>query len=144
MSGAGALLGVRVLDLSRLVAGNVLTQLFADFGADVVKVGPPGVGDPLRTWRVQGLDLWWRVYAQNKSSVTLDLRHPQAKPLLQRLVAGASVVVESFMPGTLERWGSGRTSSWGGSRIWCWCGSQGGGRMAPTGPVRDWGLWWRP
>jgi crotonobetainyl-CoA:carnitine CoA-transferase CaiB-like acyl-CoA transferase len=102
-----ALAGVRVLDLSRLVAGNVLTQFFADFGADVVKVEQPGIGDPLRTWRTGGLDLWWRVYARNKRSITLDLRHPAARPLLGRLVERSAVVVESFIPGTLERWGIG-------------------------------------
>ncbi len=107
MKDAQALSGLRVLDLSRLVAGNVLTQLLADFGADVVKVEQPRVGDPMRTWRTQGLDLWWRVYARSKRSITLDLRHPQAKPLLQRLVERSAVVVESFMPGTLERWGIG-------------------------------------
>jgi len=102
-----ALAGVRVLDLSRLVAGNVLTQFLADFGAEVLKVEQPGVGDPLRTWRAGGLALWWRVYARNKRSITLNLRHPAARPLVGRLVERSAVVVESFMPGTLERWGIG-------------------------------------
>lgn len=97
------LAGVRVLDLSRLVAGNQLTLLLGDFGADVIKIEQPGVGDSLRRWLIDGVEAYWKVYGRNKRSVTLDLKHPRARELLLRLAAGADVLVESFKPGTLER-----------------------------------------
>ena len=83
---AGPLAGVRVLDLSRLVAGNMLSLQLADFGADVVKVEPPA-GDPLRDWRDGGKELHWKTYARNKRSIVLNLRHDGAKDALLRLVA---------------------------------------------------------
>lgn len=95
---------LRVLDLSRLVAGNMLTLVLADFGAHVVKVEQPGVGDPLRTWKTNNLDLWWRVYARNKRSVTLNLAHPLGRSLLLQMVDRFDVLVENFVPGRLERW----------------------------------------
>jgi formyl-CoA transferase len=98
---------VRVLDLSRLVAGNVLTMLLADFGADIIKVEQPGVGDPLRAWKSDGLDLWWRVYGRNKRSLTLNLSRAEGRDLLLRLLPSADLLVESFVPGTLEQWGLG-------------------------------------
>src|SRR5918999_4410329 len=104
---AGPLAGVRVLDLSRLVAGGVLGMCLADFGADVVKVEQPGRGDPLRTWTADGHPLWWRVYGRNKRSITLDLGTPQGRDLLRRLVPRFDVLVESFVPGKLEGWGLG-------------------------------------
>src|SRR6478752_5585490 len=97
----GALDGLRVLDLSRLVAGNTLTQLLGDFGAEVVKVEPPA-GDTLRAWQTRGVATDWKIYARNKKSLCLDLRKPEAKQLLLRLLPGAAVFVESFRPGTLE------------------------------------------
>jgi crotonobetainyl-CoA:carnitine CoA-transferase CaiB-like acyl-CoA transferase len=99
--------GVRVLDLSRLVAGNMLTHILADFGAEVVKVERPGVGDDLRQWRVQVISLFWKVYARNKKGLTLDLRRPGGQDVLLALVRSAQVLVESFVPGTLEGWGLG-------------------------------------
>ena len=75
----GPLDGIRVLDLSRLVAGNMLSLQLADFGAEVIKVEDPGKGDPLRDWRVGGTQLHWKVYARNKKSVTLDLREREAQ-----------------------------------------------------------------
>lgn len=96
--------GVRVLDLSRLVAGNILTHVLADFGAEVIKIEPPG-GDPLRAWRVEGISTYWKTYCRNKKSVSLNLRKQQAKALLFRLVERADVFVENFRPGTLERMG---------------------------------------
>lgn len=104
---ADALAGIRVLDLSRLVAGGMLGAVLGDFGADVVKVEQPGTGDPLRTWNAHGEPLWWRVYGRNKRSVTLNLRDAQGQDLLHRLLATADVLVESFVPGTMERWGLG-------------------------------------
>ncbi len=103
----GPLRGVRVLDLSRLVAGNMLTHQLADFGADVIKVERPGSGDDLRNWRVQDTPLFWKVYARNKRSLTLDLRQADGRTILLDLVETAELLVESFSPGTLERWGLG-------------------------------------
>ena len=103
----GPLRGVRVLDLSRLVAGNMLTHVLADFGADVVKVERPGAGDDLRNWRVRDKALFWKAYARNKRSLTLDLRQADGKAILLDLVEGAQLLVESFVPGTMERWGLG-------------------------------------
>jgi crotonobetainyl-CoA:carnitine CoA-transferase CaiB-like acyl-CoA transferase len=100
----GPLDGVRVLDLSRLVCGNMLTMLLGDFGADVWKVEEPGPGDPLRAWRGGGVSAHWKVYGRNKRSIALDLRAPGGRAVLERLVACADVLVEGFRPGTLERW----------------------------------------
>src|SRR5690348_16673158 len=98
---AGPLDGIRVLDLTRLVAGNMLSLQLADFGADVIKVEPPS-GDPLRDWRDGGHDLHWKTYARNKRSIVLNLRHADAKAALLRLVTTAAVFIENFRPGTLE------------------------------------------
>jgi formyl-CoA transferase len=97
----GALDGVRVLDLSRLVAGNQLTQFLGDFGAEVVKLEPPA-GDTLRDWKTEGVQINWKLYARNKKSVGLDLRKEKARELLVKLLPTAAVLVESFRPGTLE------------------------------------------
>ena len=97
----GALDGVRVLDLSRLVAGNTLTQLLGDFGAEVVKIEPPA-GDTLRAWQTKGVATDWKLYGRNKKSLCLDLRQPEARALLMKLVPSAAIFVESFRPGTLE------------------------------------------
>ena len=105
--GSLPLAGLRVLDLSRLVAGNMLTLLLADFGADVVKVEDPGTGDALREWKADGASLFWKVYARNKRSITLDLRMPEGRALLLRLVEKADILVESFKFGTLEKMGCG-------------------------------------
>ncbi len=99
---AGPLDGIRVLDLTRLVAGNMLSLQLADFGADVIKVEPPS-GDPLRDWRDGGRALHWKTYARNKRSIVLNLRHVSAKAALLRLTATADVFMESFRPGTLEK-----------------------------------------
>ena len=97
---------IRVLDLSRLVAGNMLTLQLADFGADVIKLEPEA-GDPLRHWRDGGAPLWWKVYGRNKRSVRLDLRTPEGKALLARLVPTAHILVEGFRPGAMEAAGFG-------------------------------------
>jgi len=99
--------GVRVLDLSRMVAGGVAGMLLADFGAEVVKVEQPGTGDPLRQWTTDGHALWWQVYGRNKRYITLNLKDPHGRELLERLVPRFDVVMESFVPGTLERMGLG-------------------------------------
>ena len=98
---AGPLKGVRVLDLSRLVAGNMLSLQLADFGADVIKIEPPE-GDPLREWRDDGKSLHWKTYCRNKRSIVLNLRNDAAKGALLRLVAKADVLIENYRPGTLE------------------------------------------
>ena len=124
--------GVRVLDLSRLVAGNVLTHVLADLGAEVIKVEKPGRGDDLRNWKTAGVPLWWQVYARNKKSLCLDLRRDAGRELLLRLAETAQVLVENYRPGTLEKMGLGpdvllarnprlvvvRVSGWGQSGPW--------------------------
>jgi crotonobetainyl-CoA:carnitine CoA-transferase CaiB-like acyl-CoA transferase len=100
----GTLAGLRVLDLSRLFAGNLLTQILGDFGAEVIKIEPPG-GDTLRAWKTKGVSTNWKLYGRNKKSLCLDLRKPQARELLLRFVPSAHVFIESFRPGTLEKMG---------------------------------------
>jgi crotonobetainyl-CoA:carnitine CoA-transferase CaiB-like acyl-CoA transferase len=99
---AGPLSGIRVLDLSRLVAGNALTQMLGDFGADVVKVESPA-GDTLRDWKTAGVSTSWKLYSRNKRSLCLDLRAATARDVLLKLADQAHVFVESFRPGTLEQ-----------------------------------------
>ncbi len=105
----GPLAGLKVLDLSTIVAGGTATSLMADFGAEVVKVERPVAGDPLRSWGpfVDGVSLWWKVHSRNKESVTLDLRLPEGQRILKAMAAQADVLVEGFRPGTMERWGLG-------------------------------------
>ena len=98
----GPLHGLRVLDLSRLVAGNMLSLQLGDFGAEVVKIEPPE-GDPLRAWRDGGEQLFWKTYSRNKRSVVMNLRHDGAREALLRLVETADVFVENYRPGTLEK-----------------------------------------
>ena len=97
----GALDGVRVLDLSRLFAGNLLTQILGDFGAEVIKVEPPA-GDTLRAWQTAGVATHWKIFARNKKSLCLELRKPEARELLLKLAPSAAIFIESFRPGTLE------------------------------------------
>lgn len=107
---AGALAGIRVLELGTLIAGPFCGRLLADHGADVIKLEAPDRPDPLRVWGQAELDghhFFWTVHARNKRCVTLDLRRPEGRELFLRLVDTADVVVESFRPGTLERWGLG-------------------------------------
>jgi len=109
-NGPRPLEGVRVVEMGSLLAGPFCGQLLADFGAEVIKVEPPGKGDPMRLWgrhRKEGRTLWWPIIARNKKSVTLNLREEQGQEMARRLIAGADVVVENFRPGTLERWGLG-------------------------------------
>ncbi len=99
--------GVRVLDLSRLVAGNVLTTQLADFGADVIKIERPGRGDDLRHWREEGIETWWKVYGRNKRSIVLDLKNSEDLEKLKALVSQSDVLVENFVPGKMEEMGLG-------------------------------------
>ncbi|SFJ17799.1 formyl-CoA transferase [Bosea sp. OK403] len=100
----GSLDGIRILDLSRLFAGNVLTQVLGDFGAEVIKVEPPE-GDTLRAWKTEGIETHWKVYARNKKSLCLNLRDPRACALIRDLVPSAQILIESFRPGVLEKMG---------------------------------------
>jgi crotonobetainyl-CoA:carnitine CoA-transferase CaiB-like acyl-CoA transferase len=103
-SEAGALAGVRVIELGQLIAGPFCGQLLGDLGAEVIKVEPPGVGDAMRDWG-RGIAVWWSVIARNKKSITLDLRQPKGQALLKALVGKSDVLIENFRPGTLEKWG---------------------------------------
>lgn len=102
----GPLQGIRVVDVSRLVAGNMTSLQLADFGAEVIKVEPPQ-GDPLRDWRDGGQSLHWKTYGRNKRSIALNLRDAPAMEALRRLIAGADVFIENYRPGTLEEMGLG-------------------------------------
>lgn len=106
-SSEGPLTGVRVLDLTRVVAGNILTVQLADFGAEVIKVEDPTKGDPLRSWGNDSIETSWKVYARNKKSIGLNLREEQAKAILLELVSKAQILVENFRPGLLEQMGLG-------------------------------------
>ena len=104
---AGPLTSIRVLELGQLVAGPFCGQLLADMGADVIKIEPPGKGDPLREWGREGYPLWWSVCARNKRCITANLREPKGQDLVRRLVKEADILIENFRPGTMERWGLG-------------------------------------
>ena len=101
--------GVRVLELGSLIAGPFCTRILAEFGARVIKVESPDGGDPLRKWRklYQGTSLWWFIQSRNKESLTLNLKHPEGKAILQRLLAETDILVENFRPGVLEKLGFG-------------------------------------
>jgi formyl-CoA transferase len=103
------LAGVRVLELGSLIAGPFCAKTLGDFGAEVIKVEPPGEGDPLRRWRKlrNGTSLWWHVQSRNKKSVTCDLRRPEGQEIVRRLARRAHIVVENFRPGALEKWNLG-------------------------------------
>ncbi len=106
---SGPLTGLKVLDLSIIVAGGTASSLLADFGAEVVKVERPGTGDPLRNWGpfANGVSLWWKVHSRNKQSLTLDLGNAEGQALLLELAKQADMLIEGFRPGTLERWNIG-------------------------------------
>lgn len=104
---AMALEGLKVIEMGQLIAGPFASKLLGEFGADVIKIEPPGVGDPLRKWRKikDGTSLWWHVQSRNKRSLTLDLKQTEAQEIVRKLVSEADVLVENFRPGTLEGWG---------------------------------------
>ena len=101
----GALNDIRVIELGQLIAGPFCGQLLGDMGAEVIKVEPPGQGDPMRNWGHGEAKLWWEVVARNKKSVSADLRVPQGQDIVRRLAAEADILIENFKPGTLEKWG---------------------------------------
>ncbi|HEX2648981.1 MAG TPA: CoA transferase [Burkholderiales bacterium] len=96
-----SLAGVRIADLSRLFAGNLLTQILGDFGAEVIKVEPPE-GDTLRAWKTKGVAADWKIYARNKKSLCVDFRNPGTRGVLEKLAQSSAMLIESFRPGTLE------------------------------------------
>ncbi|MDM0116434.1 CoA transferase [Variovorax sp. J22R133] len=104
-----ALEGLKVLELGQLIAGPFAGKTLAEFGADVIKVEPHGVGDPLRKWRLlrEGTSVWWEVQSRNKRSVCLDLRSPEGQEAVRALALEADVLIENFKPGTMEGWGLG-------------------------------------
>lgn len=101
--------GVKVLELGQLIAGPFASKMLAEFGASVVKIEPPGTGDPLRKWRLlhEGTSVWWAAQSRNKESVTLDLRTTEGQEVIRKLAAESDVLIENFRPGTLESWGLG-------------------------------------
>lgn len=103
----GPLDGVRVLELGSFIAGPFAGQLLADYGAEVLKVEQPGVGDPMRSWGITdgGKSLWWPAIARNKKSVTINLRTQRGQEIVRSLAANCDIVLENFRPGTLSRWG---------------------------------------
>ncbi len=105
----GPLKGLRVIDAGTMIAGPLATTLLADFGADVIKVEQPGIGDSMRHWTPvkDERSLWWKVIARNKRLITLSLSVPKGQELLRRLIANADILVENYRPGTFERWGLG-------------------------------------
>lgn len=107
MDNTGALKDIRVVELGQLLAGPFCGQLLGDMGADVIKVEPPGAGDPMRQWGQGDRKVNWEVIARNKRSVTANLRVPEGQKLVRELIRHADVVVENFKPGTLEKWGLG-------------------------------------
>ena len=101
--------GLKILDMGQLLAGPFATVLLAWFGAEVIKIEPPGTGDPLRTWRAlhNGTALWWSLLGRNKKCVTLNLRSQKGQEIARQLASRVDVVLENFKPGTLEKWGLG-------------------------------------
>lgn len=108
-SSIGPLEGVKVLELGSLIAGPFAGRLFADFGAEVLKIEPPKKGDPIRKWRLlhNGNSLWWYVQSRNKKSITLDLKNAEAQAVVKELVKEVDIIIENFRPGMLEKWGLG-------------------------------------
>ncbi len=102
-----ALQGLKVVEMGQLIAGPFAGKTLAEFGAEVIKIEPPGAGDPLRNWRLikDGTSVWWQVQSRNKRSIALDLRQPEGQAVARRLIAEADVLIENFRPGTLEGWG---------------------------------------
>lgn len=100
---------IRVLEMGSLIAGPFAGRLFGDFGAEVIKVEPPKIGDPLRKWRLlkNGTSLWWFVQSRNKKCITLNLREKEGQEIIKRLASHIDIVIENFKPGTMEKWGLG-------------------------------------
>jgi formyl-CoA transferase len=108
-SSLGALSGLKVVELGQLIAGPFAAKTLADFGAEVIKIEPPGAGDPLRQWRLikDGTSVWWQVQSRNKRSIALDLRQSEAQDVVRKLATEADILIENFRPGAMESWGLG-------------------------------------
>ena len=108
-AGAGPLQGLKVVELGQLIAGPFAARTLGDFGAEVIKVEPPGAGDPLRQWRLlhNGTSVWWQVQSRNKQSVVLDLRQVADRDVARALIDEADILIENFKPGVMEGWGLG-------------------------------------
>jgi formyl-CoA transferase len=108
-SSPSALAGLKVIEMGQLIAGPFAGKTLGDFGADVIKIEPPGAGDPLRNWRLikDGTSVWWQVQSRNKRSIALDLRQKEGQAIAKKLIREADVLIENFRPGTLENWGMG-------------------------------------
>ncbi len=107
--------GIRVLEVGQLLAGPFTGSILAYYGAEVIKVEPPGTGDPLRTWRIldeDGTSFWWRSLGRNKKCITANLRSEQGRELVYRLARKCDVLVENFRPGVMEKWGLGPADLW--------------------------------
>ena len=100
-----ALKGLRVVELGQLLAGPFCGQLLGDMGAEVIKVEPPGAGDPMRVWGQGAEKVQWEVVARNKKSVSANLRIPEGQALVRKLIGKADILIENFKPGTMEKWG---------------------------------------
>lgn len=105
VANTGPLKGLRVVEMGQLIAGPFCGQLLGDMGAEVIKIEPPKIGDPMRAWGRGDYPLWWEVVSRNKKSVSADLRVPEGQDLARRLIATADILIENFRPGTLEKWG---------------------------------------
>ena len=105
MDNRGALSDIRVIEMGQLIAGPFCGQLLGDMGAEVIKLEPPGAGDPMRLWGQGEEKVQWEVIARNKKSVSLNLRVPEGQAIARELIATADVLVENFKPGMLEKWG---------------------------------------
>lgn len=132
----GPLAGLKVVELGQLIAGPFAGKTLGDFGAEVIKVEPPGEGDPLRKWRLlhEGTSVWWQVQSRNKRSLVLDLRSPAGQADVRALLAEADVLIENFKPGTLEAWGLGPEALHAVNPGLIVCRISGYGQ---TGPCRD-------
>ena len=104
-----ALSGLKVIELGQLIAGPFAAKTLSDFGAEVIKIEPPGSGDPLRKWRLlkDGTSVWWQVQSRNKRSLALDLKQVEAQDIVRKLASEADVLIENFRPGAMESWGLG-------------------------------------
>lgn len=98
---------LKVVEMGQLIAGPFAAKTLADFGAEVIKIEPPKLGDALRNWRLlkDGTSVWWQVQSRNKKSLSLDLRQSEAQDIVRTLIQEADVLIENFRPGTLEGWG---------------------------------------
>ena len=97
--------GIVVVDLSRLVSGNMLSLQLADMGAEIIKIESIKQGDPLRAWKINNIEVFWKIYSRNKKSIALDFRSPLFKKIIFKIIKKADVFIENFRPGVLKKLG---------------------------------------